>query len=771
MQKKKNEFKKDISLTLKITLDYISLVAVMQYVIFRFLQSTTFPFVYSTPYKVIVFLSLVLSGSARFLIILRAKIKASDLANSKKIILSRCFFFATLALPFVYVGWKHDVKILIFMPITALCLYDMEPERVLKSFVTVVSVLLIATIICSLTGSIRNIAVIDYMEDYSYKASYGIVNTTDFASYCLFILLFLWCGREKKKDPPIIWISLVALIAIGTYYLSGSRTTLVCCAMIGFACIWEWIEKKIREQRKRELLLRSTNKVLVASLPLMILLLAIAIALYSVGYDWMVEIDKLFSGRIRFAQEAILKNGISVFGRVFEMHGNGGTIFLSGDKYNFLDGSYIYILIRYGLGISIIIVTLWIWMMIRAIRGGKRRIAFIMTIMAIYALSESHLQEINYNILISMPFCAFETDATETESSIIKEKRSRYRRSIISVLAIGVCCISLLPVFLSQARTIVYLEKWNSGVQTVWPLLLFSIIPLALYWFWKSLFLVWCEKKKKALISLGCLILLFGSGLLYSNHIIQTGITKEKDDINNNEAETIKMIQSSASQPVYAFEKAGLYKSIIGGFSETIMLPEDLCRKKQGTYVVSKDKEVLPLTICGAKYLQFSPQSGVYTFDPEVIKAMQDIGYEFKTFYDSERYCDLADLAYLNNLQTNEDGAIELYGKTKSLHDGRFIDQEIGTYNVIVSLSIELEDAKEDREICTVYVTGYKGDEIILEKEIMSSAFDEKGHLNLSLNYFIPTTPKVEYKIVAHNNERVCVENIRWQRIAKGMPK
>ena len=114
-------------------LDLLSLLSVLQYCVYRFLQSTMFNFYYSQRYKLFTMGLMLVFGGVRYLYIIVRKLREKEKKEKTKFIL-KCGFAWLLALPFFYVGWVHDYKMLALLPICCMCLYDMEQSKILKFF-------------------------------------------------------------------------------------------------------------------------------------------------------------------------------------------------------------------------------------------------------------------------------------------------------------------------------------------------------------------------------------------------------------------------------------------------------------------------------------------------------------------------------------------------------------------------------------------------------------------------------------------------------------
>ena len=176
-------------------LDALAIAAVMHYAVFRFLQSTMFYFFYTDRYKTVTLLLLILIGGIRFLYLLLKKVWRISEPKDQSFLLLRHALAFCLAIPFFLSGWLHNFKTLFFLPFAALCFYDMKPEKVFRVFLVTIGTVFAATVLCSLSGTVRNLVSIKE----GHVASYGIINSTDFASYFSFLLVTAWCCMKNRN--------------------------------------------------------------------------------------------------------------------------------------------------------------------------------------------------------------------------------------------------------------------------------------------------------------------------------------------------------------------------------------------------------------------------------------------------------------------------------------------------------------------------------------------------------------------------------------------
>lgn len=580
-------------------LDAAALAAVLHYCAFRFLQNSTFPFAFTDLYKWITIFLMAGTGGIRFLWIAAPEWKAAGRAERKGWLLKRGLCFAA-AVPFFLAAFKHDYKILIFIPLGVLCLYRQEARRVLRGFTGVISVLLAAMALCALSGSIDNIAL-----PYVAARSYGAINTSDFAAYFTFLLLFVWCAQKRRTFATGLYlIAAELLITALAYYLAESKTGLLCGGITAALILWDLIRERIRpEGKKAGKLLRAADAVTAGFFPLMGIGTAVMIAGYGAGASWALRMDGALSGRLGLAWTIFRRHGVKLL---------GNTTLWENDPayYDFMDISYEMLAVRYGILVALIVTAFWVWMAVRALRSGERRIALAMVLVALHAFPESHFLDLNYNIFLLMPLCTFSGTPAEQPDA----KRWAASRAAAWIMA-GAAAL-LLPRFLSWTRTVFFLQGWipDSGAggalaaSLAWVLVCFGCwkaLPAALF-------------RRKALIPLGLCAALMAGMVLAANGRIERGLEERKAQLDQEE-QIILRIQEATDQPVYATEMAELYRRRFGGFTDYVFPAHEMTVAKRGTVVLDREDRQYFRRIA----LPISETSLVHTFDPAVEEAVR----------------------------------------------------------------------------------------------------------------------------------------------------
>ena len=729
-------------------LDALSLAAVLQYAAFRFLQSTMFVFYYSNIYKMITMGLLIVFGGIRYLYVAWGKLKQSE--DKKKYILSSMGAWL-LALPFFYVGWKQDYKFLIFLPICCMCLYNMQAEKVLKAFFVTIGTLLLATVLCSLSGTVRNLT--NMGDDGRVIAAYGTINTTDFASYFTFLLLTIWCGmRGKRWSSSILFAIIVAIISYIAYVLTDSRTVIEIGAILLILVLWDCV---VEHRKGLQKVGKAINGLSSLAFPLIGIIVIILVYSYAKQAPWAVQIDKILTGRLKTTFDPYNMYGIHPFGNLMEsMHGRGGTLLSYGWSagYGYIDIGYAMLAIKYGWVITAVVTGLWIWMTVKALRQGNRRIAFAMATMALHAFSEARVLDINYNIFLAMPFCMLSQTAKRRKLEKLEEKNWI---PVVSGIALVGTAYQLFPHILSWLRTLFSSNDWNVGTAACMSLMACIGIVIWMLLLWYSFNIMVQGKIKGAVISLAVLICVFAVSVINTSNKINGELTEQAVRLDKEE-QIVRKIQEIATQPVYVAEQEELYERRYGDFANHIISTEEV---RKGSILTDSDVEAMGIVSTGGLYTSISDKTGLYSYDPAVINELAKEGYDWTPYYSGRRIVKLHDTALFNRMRIDE-GHLELTGPCRVIATNMETDQFGGIYEVEFKLSCP-ELSNTDR-LATLEILGEAGERLIKKLDLFASDF-EAGRCNKTISYRISDTPKVSYAISVNDKARITIDEISWK--------
>ncbi len=739
-------------------LDVFSLGAVLQYTVYRFLQSTMFTFFYSNTYKMMTLALLVCFGGIRYTYIIVKRWKEQSVTRKK--IFFQCAFVWCLALPFFYVGWRHDYKFLFFLPICCMCLYDMSVEKIFKAYFYTIATLLAATVLCSLAGTVRNL--VYTLDDGRVVCAYGIINTTDFASYVIFLLLIYWCGLVRHARSISIFYSIITIaISFLVYWCTDSRTALNIGALSVAFFLWDCIEENVLQQRTRyQWVRKSINYLSVIAFPLIGLLAGFLIWRFGQHDSWALQLDSLLSSRLHLSYESYQTYGIHPLGAIIEsMHGRGGTLIHNWDTgYSYLDIAYAMLTIRYGWVITSIVTVIWVWTTVRSLRTRNNRIAFAMAILAVHAFSEARILDINYNIFLVIPFCALQDLNQRQESKLHKTNTKMWIPVYIGISIFGISFL-LLPRVLSQLRTFFALQEWNKGLAAFKSLIVCIGIVLFLLILHKGLCLLIKERNKRAVIITVLTLLLGAGGFFTVSGMINAEVIAHSERLDVEE-DIVRLVQTVAKQPVYAAEPSELYAKRFGTISDHIFSTDELNRIPKGSIFTDQNTEALGIISTGGFYTTIDEKTGFYSYDEAVIKALAEAGFNWTPYYSEKHVCNLMDIAVFNEIRTDQ--PLTICGPKRIITTNCETDQYKGKYKV--SFVLSGFSGSEDGVVATLEVLGDAGEKQIISKEVLAENFDSNGLYVCEIEYHIESTPKVSYAISINKDCQLTVEEISWQQ-------
>ena len=752
--------------------EWIALFIVIHYCLFRFFETTTFFFAFSDTYRTITFTCVVIVGVLRLLLGLWEDYRTAINIRAKQMVLLKGLLVVTASIPCILLANRFGYSFFAYLPFIAFCLYGLSVNQVLKAFSISIGIILVITILCALSGSIQNYLYLGKGEKGRIRGSYGIGYPTDFASYFIYLFLFIWVVQKKHTWLHATLFNIFALLMgwmIYVYPHSETSTLLsIVCAVV---VLYDIIDQKILINHKGTRWISKIGQGLATgAFPILGICFCVLTWLYGQGNIFAIRLDQWMSSRLVLSWHAFQKYGVNALGALTPQNGSGHGLIHTAN-YEFIDSTYGLILIRYGWILTLIITVLWVWMTHKAYKTNHRRLALAMAVIAIHSFSEHHFTELNFNILLAMPLCAFPIIHDEEKKFVLSSKK---KAGWISGIIISTVFVLLLPSILSWTRCVFSLEGWTGGgnksliAMFVWLLCLGVCAALwfMLYWAIKD----WMETKKASFLSvLGiataiCAVLVGITGI---NERITDGINEFKPQLEA-DTEAVNFVLDAAEEPVYAGQKEELYHRSFKGISGRILSPEEIARNGKGTVLLEHDNEGYQLINTGARYTELSPYTGLFTYDESVINALSAKGYQFHGYFSAEQKDDLAAYSDMNGLLFADNGELCLWGKDHSLLHGPYVDQFAGDYQATYVLHLVDEEVLKqggDRVVCHILVSALWGQDHRAERFIKASEFDQDGYLTVSLNYSVEDTQGVEYLVYCWDDIAVWINQITWKQI------
>lgn len=266
-----------------------------------------------------------------------------------------CFLMADAVLVVFFSGYTEVLMWMIFL----VAAKEVSFDKILKVYFVITFSIILISMIASLMGIVVNLQYfID--EKRRIRNSFGIVYPTDFASHIFYLMLtFLYLKRKQLSN--VYYISCI-VICIMVYLYCYTRLDVSCMffAVLGY-WILDWPKRKYTSLHKKHLFNRKFNKFFVYSMPIATVIMFALTMLYNSNNTIWTNLDRWLSNRLVLGKRGLLDYPIKLFGQYVYMKGNGSsTKTPNWDEYFFVDCSYIYNYLRYGLVFLFILLIVYV---------------------------------------------------------------------------------------------------------------------------------------------------------------------------------------------------------------------------------------------------------------------------------------------------------------------------------------------------------------------------------------------------------------------------
>ena len=651
---------------------------------------------------------------------------------------------------------------LLMIPALAAGTAGMDYRRVLKVYAASVGGFLAVTILCSFTGVIPNII---YADGGRFRSSWGIAYPTDFASLVLFFVMMLWLSRERMPD------SLAVLSAVFSLWISlaiaGSRTSALCSLLFLAFILYDLISRRIRCGKSG---ISKFGKGIQLTMAFSFLLFAtvyfLAVLLYARGTKVGAAFDRLFSYRLYMTLMILRDQGLSAFGSSYPQVGLGG-ITIESEAYYFLDSSYAMLLIRYGWVPFLAAAALWTGMGLRACRAGDQKLLCVMTVIAFHAMSEHHFPDVQYNMLLVLPFASFTQQKPPLPDDCkFKERlREKWTLACYAAVLLGTAFLGAPPV-LDRLRTVFDFRGTESAPGEIRAVLWCALLLLAAGTSGWTLCRLASQLQKRQRWSKKALIgFILGLVVLLAMAFSDSRVIREADAsgrIDPEKAVALERILEVASGKVVANKEPELIHLRFPGISRSIWYGQDLARLENISVVVDLEEDNHVFPRMGFQFTQISPADAVYSNDPAVIEALADAGFQWTAYDAAVREVDLGVFAEFNELSLTENGSIVLESGRK-LNHGPYLDFYNGTYRI--TFELKAEDSREkNTPLCSVYVATLEG-QSLAEKNVEPKDLNDDGTCSAELVFETSGIRYLQFPVFPTEGQTIEVTGIHFQRI------
>ncbi len=284
-------------------------------------------------------------------------------------------------------------------------------KKIAKEYFYITFILLTVTVICSLTGVIENLQYTFEIER-GVRNSFGIVYPTDFASHVLFIMLSFMIAYEEKFN---IFYSVIGIvIAAAVYFFCDTRVDCVCMILV---CAGIPVIKALKGKNIPALLKKICAQICTWSMPIAAAVMIFLTAIYTPSSP-LSKLDQIINGRLAWGREGFNRYPVTLFGQYVKMVGAGGSTTFRSD-YFFVDCSYIYCLLKFGIIMTLLIIAAYVFIGMRYKHSGL--ILWFIAITALNCMIAHHLPDVAYVFFTAAVFAQIDASAKDPGSTDPKD--------------------------------------------------------------------------------------------------------------------------------------------------------------------------------------------------------------------------------------------------------------------------------------------------------------------------------------------------------------
>lgn len=265
--------------------------------------------------------------------------------------------------------------------------YGMNERSILCETCFIKGIILFGAVICSLFGVIPDIL---WSSGDRVRHGLGLIFTTMGPMIFLSFGLEYFVLRGKKVFVPEV--GLFSLITVFFYYMTNTRMVLAVSILFLLFLIWGVLTKYKIPSICKTVIFQIGFPVLCCLIPL------ILSSVYRPDIVWLKELNDLVSSRLILGNNAIKAYGIKPFGQAIVWVGANNP----GDGvYNYVDSSYLQLLLTYGPFFLIYSLTVY-WCGIRkAVKENDFILMSALITVLVYAMSDPQLMTLgNTSILL-----------------------------------------------------------------------------------------------------------------------------------------------------------------------------------------------------------------------------------------------------------------------------------------------------------------------------------------------------------------------------------
>lgn len=277
---------------------------------------------------------------------------------------------------------------------------DVYYKHILRIYLLIKIPLIIATIVASQTGLIEDLI---YNQNGRIREAFGFIYPTDFAAQIFFVFVAWMLLRQLKIS--FIELGFMAVVAFLLKKFCDARCSVTCILLtLCFVILLRISKKNYKDSNLCKWAAKWFRRGCIIAPYIFGGTMILLCRYYNPDNPIMRVLNNVTSQRLRLGKKTFDTYDVKLFGQYIEMWGNGGSTQKPLD-YTFIDCSYINILMRFGLLVFGLILILITFVMLQNYKNLL--LLGLIVFICLHSMMEHHLFEINYNIIIVLPFSLY----------------------------------------------------------------------------------------------------------------------------------------------------------------------------------------------------------------------------------------------------------------------------------------------------------------------------------------------------------------------------
>ncbi len=304
---------------------------------------------------------------------------------------------------------------MLFYFLMILAARDVSSTGIMKVALYVQGIVLLIFVIGSQIGIFP-----DYIFDATSRVRHGLGfywTTTAPIMYFFWMMYYIYLRRDIIRFYEIL---ILELINYWFYQKTDSRmsfllSTVMLCFFLLARVRWSRINSD------NQIFSRFFEKLsLVAPTLICVFALFLHMAYNADNHLWS-RLNSLLSKRLALGLSAVQTYGISLFGT--EINWVGYDFGISSGTYNYVDCSYLQILLNYGLIMLIVVIAIYTYLMYRAISNQDPYLVIILWIILIFSITEPRLMHLGFNSIPLLTMSQLDMDKSERYNNRLQRQQ------------------------------------------------------------------------------------------------------------------------------------------------------------------------------------------------------------------------------------------------------------------------------------------------------------------------------------------------------------